>query len=96
MLRIPHLVGNWLTDGGEFVKLAHCPRSAPQNDLLFLSLVLIYFRGRVNLKATARFGRIDNIQVVYCVLFVSFCVPYFYDGVLFVIFVLFIYCVLLQ
>jgi hypothetical protein len=30
MLRIPHCIDSWLTDGGKFVSPTHRPRCAPQ------------------------------------------------------------------
>jgi hypothetical protein len=47
MLRIPHCLDNWLTDGGEFGSFTHRPLSTPQK-YRFLFLVLISVRGLVN------------------------------------------------
>jgi hypothetical protein len=47
MLKIPHCLDNWLTDGGEAVSLTRRPRFTLQEDLLVLSSV----RGRVNPRA---------------------------------------------
>jgi hypothetical protein len=45
MLRIPHCLRNWLTDGGEVVTLTHKKRSTPHTHFLLPSLVLISVRG---------------------------------------------------
>jgi hypothetical protein len=50
MSRIPHCLDNLLTYGGKFVRPAHRPRSAPQN-IIFLLLVLISVRDSVNTSA---------------------------------------------
>jgi hypothetical protein len=47
ILRIPHCLYSWLTDGGEVVSLTLRRRSKPQK-LFFLLLVLISVKGCVN------------------------------------------------
>jgi hypothetical protein len=57
-IRIPHFLGNRLTDGGE-VSLTHRPRSTPQKHFL----VPISVRGRVNSRAIVwldGFGKLKN------------------------------------
>jgi hypothetical protein len=44
MLKIPHFLGNRLTDGGKFVSPTHRQRSIPQK-YYFSVLVLISVRG---------------------------------------------------
>jgi hypothetical protein len=52
MLRIPHFLDNWLTEGGEVVSLTCQLRFITQKDIL----VLISVRGSVNLRAIVRLG----------------------------------------
>jgi hypothetical protein len=48
MLRIPHCLDNWLTDGDKVVGPTHPPHFAPQKHYFFMFLVLISVRGWVD------------------------------------------------
>jgi hypothetical protein len=61
MLRIPHCLDNQWTDGGKVVNPAHRPRFTPQN-IIFLLLVLISVRGRVNPKAVVELEGLDKLK----------------------------------
>jgi hypothetical protein len=45
MLRIPHCLDSWLTDGSKAVSLTHRPCSTLQKHFIFMCLVLISVRG---------------------------------------------------
>jgi hypothetical protein len=48
ILRKTHCLDNRLTDGGEAARLTHRPRSTPQKQFQFLSLVLISLEADIN------------------------------------------------
>jgi hypothetical protein len=57
ILRLPHFLDNWLTDGGEVVSFMHPPPFSPR-----IVLVLTSVRGWVDLKATVRLEGLDQLN----------------------------------